>query len=39
MENRIFREIVWAVPADLPSYDFLEADLELVRDLAKGKLA
>ena len=39
VENRIFREIVWAKPADLPSYDFLEADLTLVRDLAGGKFA
>ena len=39
VENRIFREIVWAIPADLPGYDFLEADLTLVRDLAGGKFA
>jgi 8-oxo-dGTP diphosphatase len=39
MENRIFREIRWAEPAELPTYDFLEADLELVKDLAEGKLA
>jgi len=39
VENRIFREIVWAIPADLPRYDFLEADLTLVRDLAGGKFA
>jgi 8-oxo-dGTP diphosphatase len=39
MENRIFREIRWAEPAELPAYDFLEADLELVKDLAGGKLA
>ena len=39
MENRIFREIRWAEPAELPTYDFLEADLELVKDLAQGKLA
>jgi 8-oxo-dGTP diphosphatase len=38
IENRIFREIKWAWPADLPKYDFLEADLTLVRDLAAGKL-
>jgi 8-oxo-dGTP diphosphatase len=38
IENRIFREIKWAAPADLPKYDFLEADLTLVRDLAAGKL-
>jgi len=39
MENKIFRAIRWVQPADLPSYDFLEADLELVKDLASGKLA
>jgi len=38
LENRIFREIVWADQKDLPTYDFLEADLTLVRDLAQGKL-
>jgi 8-oxo-dGTP diphosphatase len=39
MENRIFRDIRWAAPAELPAYDFLEADLELVKDLAAGKFA
>jgi len=38
IENRIFKEIRWAEPKDLPAYDFLEADLTLVRDLAAGKL-
>jgi 8-oxo-dGTP diphosphatase len=38
IENRIFRDIRWAKRSELPSYDFLEADLELVRDLAKGKV-
>jgi 8-oxo-dGTP diphosphatase len=38
LENRIFRAIEWASPIDLPKYDFLEADLTLVRDLAAGKL-
>ncbi|MGO9083869.1 MAG: (deoxy)nucleoside triphosphate pyrophosphohydrolase [Candidatus Sulfotelmatobacter sp.] len=38
LENRIFRDIQWAAPKDLPRYDFLEADLTLVRDLAAGKL-
>jgi len=38
IENRIFREVQWAVPRDLPNYDFLEADLTLVKDLAAGKL-
>jgi 8-oxo-dGTP diphosphatase len=38
LENRIFRDICWASPHELLSYDFLEADLELVRELAKGKI-
>ncbi len=38
LENRIFKDIQWAKPGDLPSYDFLEADLKLVRDLARGKI-
>jgi 8-oxo-dGTP diphosphatase len=38
LENRIFRDLQWAEPKDLPTYDFLEADLTLVRDLAAGKL-
>jgi 8-oxo-dGTP diphosphatase len=37
LENRIFRDIQWAAPKDLPKFDFLEADLTLVRDLAAGK--
>ena len=38
LENRIFREIVWEDPRKLPGYDFLEADLTLVRDLASGDI-
>ena len=38
IENRIFKEIRWAVPQELPTFDFLEADLTLVKDLAEGKL-
>jgi 8-oxo-dGTP diphosphatase len=38
IENRIFRDIRWAAPKDLPQYDFLEADLTLVNELAAGKL-
>jgi 8-oxo-dGTP diphosphatase len=38
LENRIFREIVWADPKELPAYDFLEADLKLVKDLAEGRI-
>jgi 8-oxo-dGTP diphosphatase len=38
MENRIFRDIRWELPVNLPSYDFLEADLNLVQDIAAGRL-
>jgi len=38
IENRIFRDLQWVEPKDLPAFDFLEADLTLVRDLAAGKL-
>jgi len=38
LENRIFRDIRWAEPEELPKFDFLEADLTLVKDLAAGKL-
>ena len=38
IENRIFREVRWATPSELPAYDFLEADVKLVRDLAAGKI-
>jgi 8-oxo-dGTP diphosphatase len=38
IENRIFRDVRWAAPSELPQYDFLEADLRLVRDLAAGKI-
>jgi 8-oxo-dGTP diphosphatase len=38
LENRIFRDVQWSAPGELGSYDFLEADASLVRDLAAGKL-
>jgi 8-oxo-dGTP diphosphatase len=38
IENRIFKDIQWSHPEDLPKFDFLEADLTLVNDLAAGKL-
>jgi 8-oxo-dGTP diphosphatase len=39
IENLIFKDVQWAERSDLPSYDFLEADLGLVKDLASGKFA
>ena len=38
LENRIFRDMQWAAPQELPTFDFLEADLTLVKDLSTGKL-
>jgi len=39
IENRIFKDMRWALRSELPSFDFLEADLQLVRELAEGKIA
>ena len=38
IENKIFRDIRWSLRSELSQYDFLEADLTLVRDLAAGKI-
>ena len=38
LENRIFNDMQWAALATLPSYDFLAADLGLIKDLSEGKL-
>ncbi len=38
LENKIFNEMRWSSLGALPAYDFLAADLDLVRELADGKL-
>jgi 8-oxo-dGTP diphosphatase len=38
IENRIFREVRWVERTELTKFDFLEADLTLVKDLAAGKI-
>jgi 8-oxo-dGTP diphosphatase len=38
IENRIFRDVQWARREKLPEYDFLEADLELVKDIAASRI-
>jgi 8-oxo-dGTP diphosphatase len=38
IENRIFHQVKWVKLEDLPSYDFLAADRDLIKDLAAGKL-
>jgi hypothetical protein len=34
--NRIFKQILWEKVANLPTYDFLEGDIEFVKRLAAG---
>ena len=38
IENRIFEDVRWVQPGELACYDFLDADRELVEELATGKL-
>jgi len=39
IENRIFKDMRWAERSELPSFDFLEADLGLVRNLVEGRIS
>jgi 8-oxo-dGTP diphosphatase len=36
--NHIFEDVRWVALKELPGYDFLAADRDLIRDLAAGKL-
>jgi 8-oxo-dGTP diphosphatase len=38
LDNHIFNAICWSPLSQLPTYDFLAADYNLIRDLAEGKL-
>ena len=38
IENRIFNEVLWTPLAKLPGFDFLAADLGLIKDLSEGRL-
>ena len=38
IENRIFRDVRWVKRRELAKLDFLEADRQLVKDLAAGKI-
>lgn len=38
IENRIFNDVRWSPLAVLTDYDFLAADLGLIRDLSEGRL-
>lgn len=37
LTNVIFEKIEWTGPASLPTYDFLDGDLDFVRRLARGE--
>ena len=37
IRNRIFAELRWAPPQQLPVFDFLEGDLDFARALAEGR--
>ena len=38
INNRIFNDMRWTTLEQLPSFDFLAADVNLIRDLSEGKL-
>ena len=38
LANYAFEQVCWAVPADLPTYDFLEGDAELISLLSQGQI-
>ena len=38
IENRVFEAVEWTPRQTLPTYDFLEADRELVRRIARGEI-
>lgn len=39
MQNRIFKDVQWVTPQEMPKYDFLEADVALIKDLASGRIS
>jgi len=39
IENRIFRDMQWAAPKELPKFDFLEADVALIKGIAAGTIS
>jgi 8-oxo-dGTP diphosphatase len=38
ISNRVFEAIAWAPRGELPRYNFLEADRELVNEIAQGAI-
>jgi 8-oxo-dGTP diphosphatase len=39
IQNRIFKDVRWVNRKDLPRFDFLEADVAMINDLAAGRLS
>src|SRR6266852_3515821 len=39
IQNRIFQDVRWVRKEEMPDFDFLEADVALVKDIAAGKIA
>lgn len=39
IQNRIFHDVRWVTRDEMLSYDFLEADIALIKDLAEGKIS
>jgi len=39
IQNRIFREVCWVRKEELPSFDFLEADVALIKGIAAGTIS
>ncbi|HUS18730.1 MAG TPA: (deoxy)nucleoside triphosphate pyrophosphohydrolase [Terriglobales bacterium] len=38
IDNRIFKQVRWVDRRELPRFDFLEADIKLVKEIAAGKI-
>lgn len=38
IQNRIFEDVRWVAREEISSYDFLEADVALIKDLAAGRI-
>ena len=38
LDNRIFKDVRWVGREELPTFDFLDADKKLVKDIAAGKI-
>lgn len=38
LTNRVFQQICWATPDQLPSFDFLDADRGVVQQVAAGEI-